>query len=197
MNSSYSKLPESDVGLELSALIGKSLGDPDFDVRHALTTGAIRISTGDAPTGYTTLCAAGDGRKAHINALLKYTYLGYQSEREVVERECAAGRRNFGHVVGQIQRYLTEGLFSPRKMAAMGFAEVYGRTLVAQPFMGQSLPIRRELCVSFTDLIINEFLAEHVHAGLRAARAGGPPTSRWSNGSGVAARVAASALQSV
>jgi hypothetical protein len=160
--------PEPDVGPELRGLIQNSLGDPGFDVAYGLSTGAVKISTGNAPTGYTTLCASGDGQMVHVNALVKYTYLGYQIERGIIERECAAGRRNFPHIVGQIHRYLTDGLFSARKVATMGSAQLYGRTLVPQPFMGQALPIRREICVPFTDLIINEFLAEHLHPDVDA-----------------------------
>ena len=88
-------LPEPDVDPELRGLILKSVGDPGFDVARALRTGAMQITTAEAPAGYTPLCTSSDGKKVLINAQVKYTYLGYQSERNIIERECAAGRRNF------------------------------------------------------------------------------------------------------
>jgi tRNA G46 methylase TrmB len=145
----------------LSGKIAKLLGAPEAEVLRYIERGDMRVEH-EPPPGFQPLMRTSEGQTIFANAQVRYRYMDYANQLELVRQERAAGRNNFFHVLNKLRAPTGD----EKKTTLMEPQEIYGHQTVMQPYMGYRLRMRRDMSIPFHHFVLQHIVSEHMHAGL-------------------------------
>ena len=149
---------------DLAPYVAKELGASTDDILRHIGRGDIIL---DSRPGFIQTLDAGTDGVVYANSQVRYRYLEYKKDQDLIRRQRQSGINNFYHIMEVIRRSESP-TFKADMYQAMKPKLVYGNETVYRPFMGHLVRMPIDMNLPFHQFLLQRFLLRHMNEQLDA-----------------------------
>lgn len=148
---------------EVIEQIRRSLDCPQLDISAAIAAGEI-VAAREPPPGFTPLLQIAPDVIVAIGRLLRYRHFYYREDYAAITAYERNGGQSFTEILSALRQNVVANAFTDAKIAGSYLGKTYGYDMIARPYMGQVIAMRKDMTAQFHHFFIQHILRESLTA---------------------------------